>query len=188
HHIPPKRLEGEVIRDSLLALSGKLDAQLFGPSIPIHLTNFMDGRGRPPMNGPEDGANRRSIYIAVRRNFLSPFMLAFDTPVPFSTMGRRNVSNVPAQALILMNDPFVLSQARFWSERSINLFPNDPARRIDWLYESAFARPPVDSERQLALQFIQTQIAERGVTAEDPSLWADLAHTLINVKEFIFLP
>jgi len=48
----------------------------------------------------------------VRRNFLSPMLLAFDTPIPFSTMGRRSLSNVPAQALILMNDPFVQEQAR----------------------------------------------------------------------------
>lgn len=107
HHCPPRRLQGEVIRDSLLALSGRLDPMAFGPPVPIHLTAFMDGRGCPKNSGPLEGDGRRSIYIAVRRNFLSPFMLTFDTPVPFSSMGRRNVSNVPAQALILLNDPLV---------------------------------------------------------------------------------
>ena len=108
------------IRDALLSLSGRLDATQFGEPVPIHLTSFMDGRGRPGKSGPLDGAGRRSIYTAVRRNFLSPFMLTFDTPVPFSTMGRRNVSNVPAQALILMNDPLVVELASKWAERAID--------------------------------------------------------------------
>ena len=63
------------------------------------------------------GAGRRSIYINVRRNFLTPMLLAFDYPIPFSAIGRRNVSNVPAQALIMLNSPFVVEQARHWAER-----------------------------------------------------------------------
>ncbi len=55
--------------------------------------------------------------MAVRRNFLSPMMLAFDTPIPFNRVGRRNVSNVPAQALILMNDPFVARTGQVWARR-----------------------------------------------------------------------
>src|SRR5439155_6725794 len=74
-----KRLEGEAIRDAMLAISGRLDPTLFGPSVHVHLTPFMGGRGRPE-GGPLDGAGRRSIYIAVRRNFIPPMMLAFDTP------------------------------------------------------------------------------------------------------------
>ena len=74
----------------------------------------MEGRGRPGRNGPLDGNGRRSIYIEVRRNFLSPLMRTFDTPQPFSTVGRRNQSNVPAQALILLNDPFVRQQTDLW--------------------------------------------------------------------------
>ena len=84
----------------------------FGPPVPIHLSPFMEGRGRPEESGPLDGDGRRSIYVEVRRNFLSPFMVAFDTPQPASTTGRRNVSNVPAQALIMMNDPFVFEQCQ----------------------------------------------------------------------------
>ncbi len=91
---------------------------MYGPSVPTYLNRFMDGRGRPGRSGPLDGDGRRSIYLNVRRNFLNPMFLAFDTPVPFSTMGRRNVSNVPAQALTLMNDPLVVAQARLWAERA----------------------------------------------------------------------
>ena len=64
HHRPPKRLEGEAIRDALLSISGRLDASLFGEPVPIHLTAFMDGRGKPGKSGPLDGEGRRSIYTA----------------------------------------------------------------------------------------------------------------------------
>ena len=100
---------------------------MYGPSVPVHLTSFMEGRGRPGQSGPLDGDGRRSFYLNVRRNFLNPMFLAFDTPVPFSTMGRRNVSNVPAQALTLMNDPLVVRQARLWAERRWRLAPGRTA-------------------------------------------------------------
>jgi hypothetical protein len=186
HYRPPKRLEGEVIRDALLALSERLDATQFGEPVPIHLTPFMDGRGRPGHSGPLDGDHRRSIYVAVRRNFLSPFMLTFDTPAPFSTMGRRNVSNVPAQALILMNDPFVVDQAKKWAEQAIAQ-SRATGPRVAWLYQSAFARQPTNLETEVALAFLKAEANNRGVSENDPLLWADLAHALINTKEFIFL-
>jgi hypothetical protein len=119
HHYSLHRLPGEVIRDTLLVVSGRLQESQGVTSIPVHLTEFMQGRGRPDHSGPLDGDGRRSIYGSVRRNFISPFLLAFDTPVPFSTMGRRNVANVPAQSLILMNDPFVLDRVRGWDRQDV---------------------------------------------------------------------
>ncbi len=182
HYRPPKRLQGESIRDALLVVSGQLDTKQFGESVPIHLTSFMTGRGRPGKSGPLDGDRRRSIYIAVRRNFLSPFMLTFDTPVPFSAMGRRNVSNVPAQALILMNDPLVVAQARHWAERAIETHDTTDAR-VQWMYETAFARQPTDDELSTAGQYFAAQPSDRS----EVDVWADFAHALINTKEFIFL-
>ncbi len=83
--------------------------------------------------------------------------LAFDTPVPFSTMGRRNVSNVPAQALTLMNDPLVVGQARLWAER-VMAGPGQSARaRLDELYETAFGRRPTDHEARACLAFLDSQ-------------------------------
>ena len=106
-----KRLEGEAIRDASWPCQAAGRSSV-GPSVPIHLTPFMQGRGRPKESGPLDGgADAASIWRSAG-NFLSPMMLAFDTPIPFTTIGRRNVSNVPAQALILMNDPFVAEQSR----------------------------------------------------------------------------
>ncbi len=188
HHQPPRRLQGEVIRDSLLALSGRLDRKMFGPPEPIHLTAFMDGRGRPRNSGPRDGDGRRSIYIAVRRNFLSPFMLTFDTPVPFSAMGRRNVSNVPAQSLILLNDPLVVELSKRWADRALESVPEaDITERVEWFYLTGFGRKPTAKESQAAVDFLSSGTGGRRSAAEDSDLWADFAHILVNAKEFIFL-
>ena len=167
-----RRLEGEAIRDSMLAISGRLDPKRFGPSVPVSLTNFQEGRGRPA-SGPLDGDGRRSLYLAVKRNFVSSFLAAFDTPTPFSTMGRRTVSNVPAQALILLNDPFVHQQADLWAKRVSKI---DEAERIDAMYAAAFARPPTADEIAACRQYVAS-----GGT------WAGLAHVLYNAKEFVFL-
>jgi len=185
HRMPIKRLEGEVIRDALLAVSGRLDRTAFGPSIPIHLTEFMQGRGRPGNSGPLDGAGRRSIYISVRRNFLSPMMLAFDTPSPFSTVGRRTVSNVPAQALILMNDPFVIELANRWSERLLADASQTVEQRLDQLYLTAFARKPTASESSEAIAFLKSQGADR--PENQRGAWNNLCHVMFNLKEFVFV-
>ncbi len=191
HRANVKRLQGEVIRDSILAVSGRLDRKQFGLSVPVHLTEFMQGRGRPGVSGPLDGEGRRSIYISVRRNFLSPMMLAFDTPIPFSTIGRRNVSNVPAQALILMNDPFVSEQSKLWARQALADPAATPETCIRRMYLAAFAREPAASETQSALSFLDSQGREYGLPIEqaraDQRVWADLAHVLYNVKEFVFV-
>jgi hypothetical protein len=184
HRMRVRRLEGEAIRDSILAISGRLDSRLYGRSVPVQLTPFQDGRGKPA-SGPLDGDGRRSVYLAVRRNFLSSFLLAFDTPIPFSTVGRRTVSNVPAQALILMNDPFVHQQAEQWANR-ILAEGGTTRERITSMYRSAFGRPPLDTEVRSCLRFLVRQTGVAG-SLDDLAVWADLAHVLFNVKEFIFL-
>ncbi len=187
HRADVRRLEAEAIRDAILAVSGRLDPTLFGPSVPPHLTPFMEGRGRPGKSGPLDGDGRRSLYINVRRNFLTPMLLAFDFPSPSSTMGRRNVSNVPAQALTLMNDPFVLGQARVWAARVRPDPEAPPASTVEAMCREAFGRPPGVDERSAALAFLDEQARSYG-RADDPRAWADLAHVLFNVKEFDAIP
>ncbi|NNF43203.1 MAG: DUF1553 domain-containing protein [Phycisphaerales bacterium] len=189
HHARRRRLEGEAIRDAMLAVSGGLDRTLGGPPVPIHLTEFMTGRGRPGQSGPLDGAGRRSIYQEVRRNFLAPMMLAFDAPVPDSTIGRRTVSNVPAQALMLLNDPFVIARARAWAVRELAERDRTPEQRLERMYMTALARRPSVSERAAGLAFIRARAEENGSPdgTEDVDAWAAFAHVLFNVKEFIFV-
>jgi len=190
HRAHIRRLEGEAIRDAILTVSGQLNDKMFGPSVPVHLTPFMQGRGRPK-SGPLDGNGRRSIYTAIRRNFLPPMMLAFDMPIPFTAVGRRSVSNVPAQALTLMNDPFVVQQAEMWAKRELAESDVSPEQRIDDLYLAAFARPATDAERQRAIRFLHAQLEAYDQPADKLGThvptWADLCHVLFNVKEFIFI-
>jgi hypothetical protein len=184
HRMNVRRLEAECIRDAILAVSGRADNAQFGPSVMPHLTPFMTGRGRPATSGPLDGDGRRSIYLAVRRNFLSPMFLAFDYPTPFTTIGRRGVSNVPAQALAMMNNPFVRQQAELWAARVCLGPERSPESRVREMFVSALARPPDDAEQQSALAFL-SEVADG---AGDQRAWADLAHVLLNLKEFIFIP
>jgi len=192
HHALVRRLEGEAIRDAILAVSGRIDLRMGGPSEEVFVTPFMEGRGRPG-SGPLDGAGRRSIYIKVRRNFLSPMMTAFDMPTPFNTVGDRGTSNLPAQALILLNDPMVVEQSRVWARRVlVDKNAATSARdRIRRMYLSAFARPPSDEELSDDLAFLDQQAAALGVKPEErmanEQAWADLCHVLFNVKEFIFV-
>ena len=184
----PRRLDGESLRDAILTVSGDLDPRMYGPSVPIHLTPFMTGRGRPGQSGPLDGDRRRSIYIEVRRNFLSPMMLAFDSPNPHQTMGRRNESNVPAQSLILLNDPFVVEQAGRLAYRLVREVP-DIESRIAALYLRVLARKPSETETRYSRAFLAQQAADAGVPdwRDDPAVWADLCHAVFNLKEFTFI-
>src|SRR5262249_39351871 len=142
--------------------------------------------GRPTVSGPLDGDGRRSLYLNVRRNFLNPMFLAFDYPIPFTTMGRRGVSSVPAQALALWNNPLVAQQAERWAARVLAEPGRTPAERVGAMYLSAYGRPPTDAELEDALAFLAEQGKEYG-GAIDPRAWADLAHVLFNGKEFTFV-
>jgi hypothetical protein len=186
HKMPVRRLEAEAIRDTVLAVSGRLDRTLYGPSVPTHLTPFMRGRGRPDISGPLDGNGRRSIYLGVRRNFLNPMFLAFDYPTPFSSMGKRTVSNVPAQALTMMNNPLILEQAELWAKKVRADGQTAPRDRVTKMYVAALGRPPSAMELTAAVAFVEEQTRSTG-RADDPRAWADLAHVLFNLKEFIFV-
>ena len=155
-HARVRRLEAESIRDTMLADSGRLDTTMFGPA-----------------TGP--GAPRRSIYLPVRRTALNPFLTTFDAPRPFSTLGRRDATNVPGQSLTLLNDPFVTESAEKWAARSQNLPPRE---RIQALFQDAFTRLPSEAETAAALRY---------VSDASPTAWRDLAQSLINTKEFIYL-
>jgi len=190
-HYPVRRLEAESIRDGLLAVSGRLNPTMFGPPVPIHLTEFMEGRGKPEINGPLDGDGRRSIYIALRRNFLSPMMLAFDMPIPFSAFGARNVSNVPAQSLTMLNDEFVAEQSRVWGISLMTQPHPDMKSRIEHVYRKAFSRLPDSEELAEAESFLIAEAEYLRIPREDimvtPEVWIEYCHVIFNQKEFIFL-
>ena len=186
HRAPIRRLPAESIRDAMLSVAGALNPKLYGPSVPVHLSQFMEGRGRPS-NGPLDGDGRRSIYIRIQRNFLSPMMLAFDMPSPFSTMGRRSNSNVPAQSLILMNDPFVWQQAERWAQKIMSDSAMTTDQRIEMAFESALGRLPTPSQLQRVHRFVEDQSEVYQSDVNDLRVWTDVCHAILNMKEFIYL-
>jgi hypothetical protein len=184
HRQNVRRLDAEAVRDSLLAISGRLDEKLFGPSIELPHDAHIDARGIPKQDGALDGDGRRSIYLAVRRNFMPPMLLAFDLPTPFATIGARNVSNVPAQALALANDPFVHAMCARWAQQLLAAPATSPRERLALAYRRAFARDPDDREVAQCSEFL----AARSPGAEmGDGAWPDLLHTLVNTTEFLYL-
>ena len=185
-HARVKRLEAEAIRDAVLTVSGSLDKTVGGPGIAPYISNYQDGRGKPA-GGPLNGAGRRSIYLQVRRNFISPMFLAFDYPPPISTIGRRGASTVPSQALMMMNNEFIGREAEAWAKR-LTAQPNSRRQRIEAMFQTAFSRPPDAEEVRDAEAFLDGQKAEyKTFGDDDPRIWADLAHVLFNSTEFIFV-
>ncbi|MBX3747951.1 MAG: DUF1553 domain-containing protein [Verrucomicrobiae bacterium] len=168
-HMPVRRLEAEAIRDALLAVGGRLDTAMFGPGD----------------NALGDSA-RRSVYLTIRRNSLSPFLDVFDGPKPFATLGRRDTTNVPAQSLALLNDPAIVALAERWTRRLRTGEPC-PERRLDLLFEEALARPPHDWERAAVRAYLDDLATAHGPDAE-LAAWRDLAQSVFNLKEFIFIP
>lgn len=175
---PLQRLDAEAVRDSILFVSGTLDRTIGGETIPVPHTlagSGSDGGSSYPPSGPVDGNRRRSLYLASRRNFPNPFLDVFDKPAAMNTFGRRDVSNVPTQALALLNDPFVHGQAKAWTLRLRDLTPE---KRVTQMFLEAYSRSPTDAEVKRAL----------AVVGSDNSGWEDLALALFNLKEFIYVP
>jgi hypothetical protein len=118
-------------------------------------------------------------------------MRTFDAPVPSTTIGKRTTSTVPAQSLILLNDPFVLGQAQAWADRVLKNPNLSPQQRIELIYLMAFSRVPTEQERTKAAGFFQQQAAEYGLDRtkceNDEKLWTDFCHVAFNLKEFVYL-
>jgi len=168
-HARLRRLEGEAIRDALLATAGGLDRGMFGP----------------PVAGT---AARRSIYVNLRRNAVDPFLGAFDPPSTLSTQGRRDESHVPAQALVLMNGDFVRGLAARRGERLVAEWRGVPAaERIRRLFVETLAREPTAAEAAATLAWLEAEAAglPRAAGAENPAVWAGVFHGLVNLEEFI---
>ncbi len=186
HRMPIRRLQAEVIRDQLLVISGRIDRQQFGRGPKVHITPFMRSNRSPSGSGPMDGAGRRSIYVEVRRNHLESMLMAFDKPTPFTTMGRRTVSNSPAQPLIMLNNEFVHQQAALWADTLLKTANANAGELVSLAYRQAFGREPEPWESGVAVEFLEQQ--QKLVDSDSlKQPLADLCHTLFNVKEFIFV-
>ena len=146
-HWSLRRLEAEAIRDAMLAMTGRMESESRGP-------------------GVSGDAPRRSLYVSVIRNALDPFLSVFDAPVPSSTRGKRDTTNIPAQALTLLNAPLVQSWAGEWAARVSAATP-DERDRVRQLYREGFQREPSIEEIDHALAWLrETAAAARDLEAE----------------------
>ncbi len=187
---PARRVEAEVIRDSILVVSGRLDSTMYGPSVhPYRATADTEKR---LYVGPLDGDGRRSIYIKFQLMESAQFLSAFNLPGGKMTQGRRDASNVPAQSLAMLNDPFVLAMADCWSESLVVDGSMDATERLTRMFKSAFGRSPSSSEVRRFEQTITDLSKIHNVIPADiltnRSIWKDAAHAVFNFKEFIFIP
>ena len=189
HHYPARRLSAESVRDAIIAVSGRLDTKLFGPSIHPHRKTEIDYRKL--WSGPLDGDGRRSIYTKVTRMEGPQFLELFDFPNPMAARGRRDQTNVPAQALALLNDPFVIGQAQFWAEQLVSAGHDSIEARVDSMFRRGLGRPPEREEQQRFVTLIRQLAGETSSGDADilknTSVWQDAAHVLFNMKELVYV-
>ncbi|MEO2046882.1 MAG: DUF1553 domain-containing protein [Pirellulales bacterium] len=135
-HATIRRLEAESIRDTLLHTAGELEHRLYGASV-------------------KADSPRRSVYLKVVRNSLVPLLRVFDFPEPFASTGRRDVTNVPAQSLALMNDPAIARYATQWAKRLLdNPQIGSDEQRIEQMFMKAFSRKPSEPELDDVLAYL----------------------------------
>lgn len=172
-----RKLEAEAVRDSVLAVSGKLDLTMGGPGWkdfvvehPEHSPHYEYG-----LSDPEDRKTwRRSVYRFIVRSQTQPWMTSLDCADPSMRVDRRNESLSALQALALLNDGFMVTQARHFAERVQGEAP-DVVGQVDRAYRLAFSRVPSAVDRDRLVAF-----------AEANGL-PNLCRVLLNLNEFIFV-
>ena len=174
-----QRLEAEAVRDAIMTVSGGIDLTVGGkpifPYVPDEILKTSAGKGH--WDNQPDGPDvwRRSVYVYRRRSLGFPFFDTFDLPDQNQTAAARNVSTVPTQALTLMNNEFVLSQAELFADRLRQEAPGDLDRQIDLAYRIALTRAPTAEEAVVA----KGLVSERSLV--------DLTHVILNLNEFLYL-
>ena len=158
---PRQRLEGEIIRDAALAVSGLLNPEMGGPSVFPPIPPGMKANWETTQDPAE--RNRRSLYVFIRRNTRYPMFETFDLPDTHESCPRRDITTSPLQALTMLNSEVVLEWARGFAGRLLFSAGPDPDAQIDMAYRLAYSRRPTSEEKHAALDFLRRQ---RGVIAE----------------------
>jgi hypothetical protein len=174
----PARLEAEMVRDAMLAVSGSLDLRLGGPS--FHDQEAVKAPGTPAvlykaLDPGAPGLDRRTLYRAWSRGGRNAFLDAFDCPDPSTTAPRRAVTTTPLQALSMLNNALVLHLSDILGARLIREAGSDARRQVERAYRLAFGRDPDPDERAAAIR-----IVERFGTPT-------LARAIFNSNEFLYV-
>jgi hypothetical protein len=172
---PSRRLEAEVIRDAMLQAAGLLNAQMAGPSFrPFTVTVFNSNfYNLGDFSGP--AYDRRTVYRININSAKDPLLETLDCPDPSVKTPRRAVTTTPLQALGLMNDPFVLRQARALAERVRAEVGGEVVGQVDRIYRLTLGRRPIGHECVRAAELVR----EAGLE--------ELAWTLFNSSEFLYV-
>lgn len=176
-----RRLEGEAIRDAILQAAGTLDTKIGGPGFHPYIDpSLWAGSSGRTWDGKEiddPSTWRRSIYIFQKRTIQVPMMELFDAPNGIGACARRNRSTIATQALILMNNAFVLDQAARFADRLKKEAGEDQSRQINLAFQLTLSRPPSATELDAALSFIK----------QSPEGMRDFAHAIFNLNEFAYI-
>ncbi|MBC7820213.1 MAG: DUF1553 domain-containing protein, partial [Planctomycetaceae bacterium] len=197
--MPLQRLEGEILRDSMLAVSGTLNAATYGPAVKppiaaeaIVARNLKDAYPNKIEDGP--AMRRRSVYLFHKRVVPYPLLQAFDKPDAQQSCGRRDNTTVAPQALALLNDQFVRRVSLDFAERLLKESGAEPAQWIERGYQLALARAPSEQERTAALTFVEGQLHERQKRATQTPVeeirrqsLADLCQAFFSLNEFLYV-
>jgi mono/diheme cytochrome c family protein len=170
----PRRMEAEIVRDNLLAVSGTLDPTMFGPG------------------SLEETHKRRSIYFMIKRSKLIPMMQLFDQPEPLVSVGGRPSTTIAPQALMFMNNPQVRLYAHNFAKKLLPVYEKSPADAIKQGYLTAVARQPDDGELTDAIAFLESQqksylsLPDKQAQAKELAL-ADFCQVLFGLNEFVYV-
>jgi hypothetical protein len=185
HHYPTRRLEAEAIRDALLAVSGRLDPRLYGR--PIDPPRTVQDSAKRLFSGPLDGHGRRSIYLKMSIMDPPKFLAGFNLPDLKLPTGKRDVTNVPTQALIMLNDPLVFAMAHHWAAQLTKAEHASAEARVRAMFVQAFGRGPQEAELKRWISALSDLAAPNGGDLmKDEAAWSQLAHAFFNTQEFIY--
>ncbi len=184
-----RRLSGEEVRDSILAVSGSLNLKQFGPStypkIPKEVLagQSVPGQGWP--TSPPDEANRRSVYAHVKRSLRVPILVGFDQPDPDSSCPVRYVTTVPTQSLGLLNGEFANEQAEAFAKRLQKEKPGDLAAQVTRAIRLTTGRVPTADEVKDDVAFV-TRLKEKH-KLDDTKALTQYCLLCLNANEFVYL-
>lgn len=203
------RLDAELVRDNALAISGLLVPKIGGPSVkPYQPERYWENLNFPPReweNDTGEGLHRRGLYTWWQRSFLHPSLLAFDAPSREECAADRNRSNIPQQALVLLNDPTYVEAARAFAARILTECEGTPAQRIAWACRQALQRDPAIGEQETLEALLHRHHADyrldpaaaeallrtgaapvaRGLNQPELAAWTHVARVLLNLHETI---
>jgi len=183
--MPRRRIEGEIIRDSVLAVAGSLDKTVGGPGIFPYIdpSLFQASSKRTWVGKPDTDPStwRRSLYVFSKRSIPLPMLEVFDKPDTIGSCARRNRSTVAPQALILMNNQVLHLHAQRFAERLESESSGDPSKFVRLAFEHSYARPPSEKELADSLRFLAS-------SANPKDAARDFCQALFNSNEFVYIP